>query len=540
YSHDSSETTQDNIEFTATDGTSSVIFVLQVMVKPINDEVPVVGAGLKAGLSCAEGQEVVLTTEYIYATDRDSDNSSLSFLIVQQPLHGVVLREGAVVDRFIQADITAGIVTYKHTEVEIGLAPRHDTVTFVISDGEAETLALCCSGGSPVRTSSTAHLRHTLPVYDLHITVFPVDSQPPTLETPDIFKVNEGGTAPITVAHLKASDVDTVLDELVISLTSPPQFGYIENVLPSPGFEKSNTGVSTASFSYKDITEGHVNYVQSRHQGVEPTADHLMLCVSDGKHSSAHVSFYIIINPTNDEVPELVAHNITVQEGQRKQLDSSVLHATDLDIPKNVLLFSVATPPRHGSIIAHSSGEREKREAQHQLPVVAFTMEDLINAVGVAYVHDDSESVEDSFTIQLTDGRHQVLKQVTVKVLQVNDEKPQLIRNAGLDVEPAESRLISSASLFAQDRDTPPSELMYIFESVPTQGLLQLKESQGWVTLAAGKNCTQEMVDMNLLRYVNTGRRAAQSQDFFVFHLLDGENQSPSQHFQISIKDLDK
>lgn len=83
--------------------------------KPINDEVPVVGAGLKAGLSCAEGQEVVLTAEYIYATDRDSDNSSLSFLIVQQPHHGVVLREGAAVDRFIQADITAGIVTYKHT-----------------------------------------------------------------------------------------------------------------------------------------------------------------------------------------------------------------------------------------------------------------------------------------------------------------------------------------------------------------------------------------------------------------------------------------
>uniref|UniRef100_A0A3P9C444 Fras1 related extracellular matrix 1a n=1 Tax=Maylandia zebra TaxID=106582 RepID=A0A3P9C444_9CICH len=459
YSHDSSETTQDNIEFTATDGTSSVIFILQVMVKPINDEVPVVGAGLKAGLSCAEGQEVVLTAEYIYATDRDSDNSSLSFLIVQQPHHGVVLREGAAVDRFIQADITAGIVTYKHTVY----VPCLCLLTYVsyLSDS---LLAMtpsplsCCSGGSPVRTSSTAHLRQTLPVYDLQITVFPVDSQPPTLETPDIFKVNEGGTAPITAAHLKASDVDTVLDELVISLTSPPQFGYIENVLPSPGFEKSNTGVSTASFSYKDITEGHVNYVQSRHQRVEPTADHLMLCVSDGKHSSAHVSFYIIINPTNDEVPELVAHNITVHEGQMKRLDSSVLHATDLDIPKNVLLFSVATPPRHGSI--------SKQRARH-----------CPTAVGVVYVHDDSESVEDSFTIQLTDGRHHVLKQVTVKVLQVNDEKPQLTRNAGLDVDPGESRLISSASLFAQDRDTPPSELMYMFESVPTQGLLQLKVS---------------------------------------------------------------
>lgn len=60
----------------------------------------------------------------------------------------------------------------------------------------------------------------------------------------DIFIVDEGGTAPITVSHLKASDVDTVLDELVVSLISPPQFGYIENVLPSPGFEKSNTGIS--------------------------------------------------------------------------------------------------------------------------------------------------------------------------------------------------------------------------------------------------------------------------------------------------------
>lgn len=60
----------------------------------------------------------------------------------------------------------------------------------------------------------------------------------------DIFTVDEGGTAPITASHLKASDMDTVLDKLVISLISPPQFGYIENVLPSPGFEKSNTGIS--------------------------------------------------------------------------------------------------------------------------------------------------------------------------------------------------------------------------------------------------------------------------------------------------------
>lgn len=67
-----------------------------------------------------------------------------------------------------------------------------------------------------------------------------------------------------------------------------------------------------ASFFYKDLIEGNVNYVQFRHQRMEPTADQFMLCVSDGKHTSGHVPFYVIINPTNDEIPEFVAQNITV------------------------------------------------------------------------------------------------------------------------------------------------------------------------------------------------------------------------------------
>lgn len=93
---------------------------------PINDEVPVLVAGLKPVLSCAEGQEIVITAEYIYATDADSDISSLAFLIARQPYHGVVLRNSVVIDRFIQADITAGIITYKHTggQRTMGLRPK--------------------------------------------------------------------------------------------------------------------------------------------------------------------------------------------------------------------------------------------------------------------------------------------------------------------------------------------------------------------------------------------------------------------------------
>ncbi|XP_060887337.1 FRAS1-related extracellular matrix protein 1a [Labrus mixtus] len=542
YAHDGSETLEDNLHFTASDGTNSVSFVLQVKVMPINDEVPVLLPGLKLVLSCAEGQQVVITAEYIYATDADSDNSSLAFMIARQPYHGVILRNGVIVDRFIQADISAEIISYKHTGLEIGLTPRHDTITFVISDGETENSGLCCTEGNPSRIRGTTQLRDSLPVYDLQITVFPVDSQPPSLSTGDIFTVEEGGSAPITTSHLKVSDVDTVLDELVVSLISPPQFGYIENVLPSPGFEKSNTGISIASFSYKDIMDGHVNYVQSRHQRMEPTADQFMLCVSDGKHSSAHVPFYIIITPTNDEVPEFEARNFTVREGEMKQLDSSVLRAMDLDVPQNVLRFSVVKPPQHGSIVSHGSEKtvHKKRESSPSVLMVDFTMTDLTNGLDLMYQHDDSENMDDIFTIQLTDGRHQLHRQVMVKVLPVNDEEPRVIRNNGLEVEPGEARLISSVVLFAKDGDTPSSEVKYMFESVPVQGLLQLKEGQGWSTLTAGRKCTQEMVDMNLLRYTHTGLHGAKTQDFFVFHLSDGQNRSPPQHFHISVKDLEK
>lgn len=64
-----------------------------------------------------------------------------------------------------------------------------------------------------------------------------------------------------------------------------------------------------------------------------------------------------------------------------KELDSSVLHAMDLDVPKNVLVFSVVKPPQHGSIVYHSKGQPvyNHQETSPQSTVVDFTMTNLIN-----------------------------------------------------------------------------------------------------------------------------------------------------------------
>lgn len=82
---------------------------------PINDEPPVLKADLIPMVPCSEGEEVVITSEHIFATDVDSDDLQLMFVIVREPQHGAVRKAGVTVHQFSQGDVMAGAVTYKHT-----------------------------------------------------------------------------------------------------------------------------------------------------------------------------------------------------------------------------------------------------------------------------------------------------------------------------------------------------------------------------------------------------------------------------------------
>lgn len=61
-----------------------------------------------------------------------------------------------------------------------------------------------------------------------------------------------------------------------------------------------------------------------------------------------------------------------------------------------------------------------------------------------------------------------------------------------------------------------------------------------WVPLHPGMKCTQEEVDLNLLRYTHTGAVDSQNRDSFTFYLWDGDNRSPAFNCHITIKDMGK
>nr|XP_048308953.1 FRAS1-related extracellular matrix protein 1 isoform X1 [Myodes glareolus]XP_048308954.1 FRAS1-related extracellular matrix protein 1 isoform X1 [Myodes glareolus] len=534
YRHDGTEVFQDEIFLEVTDGTNSAEFVLHVEVFPVNDEPPVLKADLIPVMHCSEGGEATITPDYIFATDADSDDLKLLFLIARQPQHGVVRKAGIRVDSFSQGDVISGAVTYKHTGGEIGLAPCLDTIILVVSDGEASPLVNDCCYNGP---DPSAPLHESFPMYELNITVHPVDNQPPSVIIGRPLVVDEGFSGTLTTHHLTATDPDTAPDDLEFVLVSHPQFGYLENTLPSAGFEKSNKGISIASFRWRDMKALHINYVQSRHLRVEPTADQFTVYATDGKGRSLETTFHVIINPTNDEAPDFVVQNITVCEGQRTELDSSIISAADRDVPKDPLLFSIPRKPQHGLLI---SAAISKESPQIKQEIHNFSMDLLKAGMKLAYVHDDSESLADSFVIQLSDGKHTILKTISVAITPVNDEKPTLSKKAEISLAAGDTRVLSSAVLSAIDKDSPRETIHYLFERLPQNGQLQLKIGRDWVPLSAGMQCTQEDVDLNLLRYTHTGKMDSQNKDSFAFHLWDGDNRSPVFDCHIIIKDSQK
>lgn len=63
-----------------------------------------------------------------------------------------------------------------------------------------------------------------------------------------MFVVDEGASACLCGGVLMATDPDSHPDQLMFHLVTPPQYGFLENTLPSPGFEKSNAGLQVGQW----------------------------------------------------------------------------------------------------------------------------------------------------------------------------------------------------------------------------------------------------------------------------------------------------
>ena len=392
---------------------------------------------------------------------------------------------------------------------------EHDSFNLTISDMSDEWVV----GGNKVQGVR------------VQVTILPMDSIPPIVSVGGQFVVLEGEKNVITPQHIQAEDIDTDNNDILCTIIVQSTSGYVENISPAPGSEKSRSGTAITAFSIKDIGLGHIYYVQSIHKGVEPVEDRFTFRCSAGINFSDRHFFPIVIIPTNDEKPEIFVREFVVMEGMSLVIDTPILNAADADIPLDDLDFEIITNPKHGSVV--------QQLGTGTIPVTKFSLDQIKEASNIVYEHDDSETKEDSFVVRLSDGKHTVEKKVLIMVIPVDDETPRMAINDGLEVEIGETKIINNHVLKATDLDSEDKELTYVVRYGPSQGYLQRITKHGDVlgNITIEMNFTQDDIDKQLIQYVHTGQEGVR--DLLKFDVTDGINALIDRYFYINIGSMD-
>lgn len=518
YIHGGEESVNDVINLDVSDGFHEVPITIKVTIEPVDDERPTImlPAGLLgASIDVLENGATEITSNVIQGRDEDTDDLVLTFIVEEPPRLGEILLNGAPAERFTQEDIINGAVVYAHTSGEIGPVKEYDSFNLSLSDLSDQWVV----GGNKVQGVT------------VYVTILPVDSIPPIVTVGEQFVVVEGEKNVITLNHIQAEDIDTYNEDILCTIVFQPTHGYVENISPAAGSEKSRAGTAITAFSIKDVALQHIYYVQSIHKGVEPVEDRFSFRCSDGINFSEQHFFPIVIIPANDEKPEIFIREFVVMEGMSLVFDTPILNAADADIPGNDLYFEIIKNPTHGTIVQQLN--------TGTIPVEKFNLEQIKEASNIVYEHDDSETKEDSFEIRLLDGKHQVEKTVLIMIIPVDDETPRMAINDGLDVEIGETKVITNRILKATDLDSEDKDLTYIVRYGPGQGYIQRISKLGAIigNVTLGMNFTQDEIDKQLIQYVHTGQEGIR--DLLKFDVTDGINPLIDRYFYIGIGSID-
>lgn len=517
YIHNGDESTVDSIQIDVSDGVHIVPITIKINVKPIDDEPPTIS--LPAGtigsyIDVLENGATEITSNVIQGRDEDTDDLRLTFIVEDPPSLGEILVRGVSSGTFTQADIINGFVVYAHTSGEIGSSTKEDFFNLTLTDMSDEWTV----GGNKITGVR------------VHVTILPLDSQAPEVFVGPQFTVVEGEKHAIQILHISADDVDTPSDDLLCTIIVQPTSGYVENISPAPGSEKSRSGTAISAFTIKDIKQNHIYYVQSIHKGVEPVEDRFTFRCSDGINFSERHFFPISIIPSNDEKPEIYMREFVVMEGMNIVIDTPILNGADADLPSDQLTFIITKPPKHGFIL--------NQLTTGTVPVSNFTLDQIREASSYVYEHDDSETTEDSFDIVLTDGKFSVEKTVIVMIIPVDDETPRMAINDGLEIEIGDVKVINSDVLKATDLDSEDSTLTYIIRYGPGQGYLQRATPSGTLqNITVGMNITQSEVDQGLIVYIHNGQEGIR--DLIKFDVTDGINPLIDRYFYVTIGSID-
>ncbi|KAF3840915.1 hypothetical protein F7725_006777 [Dissostichus mawsoni] len=445
YEHDDSETTEDSFDVTLTDGKYSVQKTAMVMIIAVDDETP--RMLINDGLEVEIGEAKEINSKVLKATDLDSDDSTLTFIIRFGPGQGLLQRKipsGSLENitlgmNFTQAELDAGLILYTHN----GQEGIRDLLKFDVTDGMN-------------------------PLIDryFYITVGSIDMVFPDVVSKGV-SLREGGRVTLTTDLLSTTDLNSPDENLVFTVTRAPVRGHLECT--------DTPGMPIASFTQLQLAGSKVYYIHTSDDEVK--MDSFEFEVTDG-FNPIFRTFRVSIVDVDNKKPVVTVNNLVVTEGQIKLITPFELTAEDQDTSEKLLRFTVTQLPVHGKLLYNKS-----------TPVTSFTKQDL-NENLISYKHDGTESSEDSFSFTITDGTHtdfyifpdtvfetrhpQTMK---ITIVAIDNGVPQMVVNKGAPTLKILSTghlgfPLSSKVLRSEDRDSTPASLVFHVTTQPKHGYI--------------------------------------------------------------------
>ena len=375
---------RDLIRLDVTDGTNRLINqIFNIMVTPEDNIIPVV---VNKGLRLAENSRTILTTDVLSASDINTADEELQFIVTRLPLKGFLEhadQAGIPLTRFTQLDLAANKISYLHTSLD---EVKIDNFEFEVTDGHNKVF----------RT------------FRIHIDS--VDNKLPVLHHSVIF-TGQGQEKIITPFELTAKDNDTASKNIVFQIHRPPKHGFIY----LDGMTR------TYRFTQQDITENRLSY---QHDGSKATRDAFTVAVSDGINDGflvyplkgdaqrTPVELQIKISVIDKNAPVIVTNKpvSTLRTRRNKvfvKLSIDLLEAVDSHSQEENIIYNVTSPPMEGQLINIKN---------KSVSITKFSQSD-VNKRQVEYIlNPNSTATSDIFFFDVLDAHGNALKEQHFKL----------------------------------------------------------------------------------------------------------------------------
>uniref|UniRef100_A0A8C1DTW5 Chondroitin sulfate proteoglycan 4ba n=1 Tax=Cyprinus carpio carpio TaxID=630221 RepID=A0A8C1DTW5_CYPCA len=318
--------------------------------------------GNDTGLLVQKGQAKTLTNaNFSVETNLDIRNDNeILFTIHEAPKHGGLYLKDSKIESFTQHDLRNGYLSYHHDNSK-NLA---DVFTLLV---KAKDIQLDVK---------------------VHVKVFLESHQrPPVVLHNKTLLVEEGKPVKIESNKLKVTHEASSASEITFTVKVAPSYGYLRHFIEGKDQYQGTQEDPLVTFSQRDVNAGNIQYVQVA-PGQE--SDSFSLEASNGV---AEVNDIIM---SVDIIPRLIpieVSNITLKEGASKALTEGVIRVTNPHFSGLNFVYYVSEGPLHGRI---------ENSRFRGIPTTYFTRKQ-VEQEFIYYVHDNTETSEDHFTITAND-----------------------------------------------------------------------------------------------------------------------------------------